>query len=427
MGGTLTALLVALTQIVVTGLPVALLLHRRSAPTRGGLLGLSFLLGAGVVSMILLFLSMAGVPWARVTVTVAVLVMAVVLWVAAAKFAAFGATPSGYTWLDLPTLALLGMHAFLVARQSVGEWDFWAIWGLKGRVFYEHGAIDWAFLSDPVHAYQHPDYPPLLPLQYVFTAVHGGGWSDRWLGLITTFFAVAVTLVVREALGRALPRWVAALGTLAVAGVAATHWVGMAEAPMIAFGGAGLLSVREGKLPLGAVLLGLAACAKNEGLALIVAAGLALVCMGRVRDAFRLWPAALVVAPWLALRALHRLPGDFLMRSFDLERVRLVLDTIVHKPPERPLLWVGLAEVFVVFAGSLRRESFLLLATLFQVLFYVGAYLVTRYDVAWHIVYSWPRLLDQVAVPLVFVAAVMAGQAMVRNVPADVSPAPPVK
>jgi len=50
------------------------------------------------------------------------------------------------------------------------------------------------------------------------------------------------------------------------------------------------------------VLLGLAACVKNEGIALLVSVALALLFAQR-RNVRRLWPAVAIAAPWLLLRA----------------------------------------------------------------------------------------------------------------------------
>src|SRR5205823_1989070 len=62
----------------------------------------------------------------------------------------------------------------------------------------------------------------------------------------------------------------------------------------------------------GAILLGLAACTKNEGLAMLASTAIAIVVsdVRRWRRVVRLWPAAAIALPWLVLRALHDLPTD---------------------------------------------------------------------------------------------------------------------
>lgn len=406
----MTALLLALTQIVVVGLPAALLLDRDDSPSRARLLGEAFLLGSGIVWLVLFTLSGLGLGWSRLSVTVALLVVAISLWIPARKVVREAGPPEARaTWIDLGTLIVLGAHAFVAAEKPVRHGDFWAIWGLKARVFFEHGSIDWAFLLGPFNWYQHSDYPLLLPFNYLLVALHEGGWSDRWMGPVTTLYAVALALIVRDLFARELPRHVAALATLGVAAVGASPWIGLADAPMVAYGTAGLLLMRRRVTPLSAILLGLAACSKNEGLLLIAVVVLVLVLVGRVREVVSLWPAVALSVPWLALRAWHRLEGDLLPSAFDLDRVGPILRGIAQEPPARPLLWVGLAAALVLLVGSLRRERFVLLTCLFQGLAYVAVYLISPHDVSWHIVYSWPRLLEHVTVPLVFATLLIAG------------------
>jgi hypothetical protein len=54
---------IAIVLLCALGAPAVLAVDRRVAP--GTLLGLSFLFGAGLATLILLFLTFAGVPWAR--------------------------------------------------------------------------------------------------------------------------------------------------------------------------------------------------------------------------------------------------------------------------------------------------------------------------------------------------------------------------
>lgn len=394
-------MILALTHILMTGLPAALLVDRRDPSSRLRFLGTSFLLGAGIVFLVMLVMPSR----------LAVLTVTIAFWIAALirppRRAV--AAPVSLSIVDAATATLVVVHGLLATRDRVGEWDFWAIWGLKGRVFFERGGIDWAYLQSPYNAFAHPDYPPLVPLNYVFVALHEGRWNDRWLGILTTLFGAALVLIVRDLLSRELPRHLAALATLPVAAIALSAWVGMAEAPMIAYGSAGLLLLRRGSTLAAAVLLGFAACTKNEGLSLLVAAGLALLLTSRWRDAMRLWPAAAIAAPWVILRSVHGVRGDLSPASLDLTHAGPLLRALVAHPPERPLLWVGIAALLVLFVRSLHRERFLLFAITLQLLAYLGAYLVTSHDVEWHVRYSWPRIIDHVAVPLLFVALTLAG------------------
>jgi len=78
-----------------------------------------------------------------------------------------------------------------------------------------------------------------------------------------------------------------------------------------------------------------------------------------------------------------------------------------------PWLWVALLLGLLLIPR--RRERFVLLATTFQILFYVGAYFVTPHDPGWHIATSWPRLTMQIAAPLAYAVMVQLAHAEARS------------
>jgi hypothetical protein len=390
--------IVALTQVLILGLPLAILLDRAASRLR--LLGLSFLLGSGVVSLVLLALP----RWSTVIVTAAVLALSAMLWAFAwPRRPAFGAIARPHP-ADYGTLLLVVAHARAATRAFFDEWDFWAIWGLKGRVFLAHRGIDWAWLETPANAFAHPDYPPLLSLNYAFYAMQAGEWNDVRLGLVTTLFGAAVLLLVRDSFDERFAAW----ATLGVASLALSPWVGLAEAPLIAYGTAGLLFLRNRQLPLGALLLGLAACTKNEGLALMAAAAGALALSGRWRDIPRLWPALAVAAPWQVMRAFHALPTDLLAGPLqqriaaNVARRSEFFGALAAERPVQPELWIALLVAMLLFARGLGRERFILIAVVLQLAFYVAAFATTPKDLTWHVETAAARLLEQMALPLAF-------------------------
>ena len=137
--------------------------------------------------------------------------------------------------VDACTALLVVAHGAYANLVRGDEWDFWAIWGLKARLFLEHRGIDWRFLEHPFNTFAHPDYPLLVPLHYVHVVLFEGRWNDRWLGILTTLFAASLLLIVRDLFEEELQRpVVAALATLAVAS-ASFSMIGLADGPMIAF------------------------------------------------------------------------------------------------------------------------------------------------------------------------------------------------
>lgn len=381
-----------------------------------GRAGLWFLYASGIVFLVLEVLSLAGVPWSRVTVLPAVLVLA--------AGAAFLPQPPRTRMRLSPVDALSAIYAAAYASFALAgapwHWDFWAIWGLKARTFFEHGGIDFAFLQAPVHRFAHPDYPQLVPLNLAFPAIVTGTWDDRWLGVLFVAFAIAAALIARDLAASELSPHAAASIGLAVLALTASRYVGLAEAPLIAFGTGGLLFARRtlrgdpsSRWPA-AILLALAASTKNEGMTLVVAAVVAmLISERRVRWRERIWSALVlvavacaIVAPWLVARAVTNLPVEFAApgaMSRALARISEpgVLTTSLLERISRPWLW---SAIVVALFFSARRERFLTIAVLVQLACFLAAYLVTPYDASWHITTSWGRLSHQLLAPAAYAA-----------------------
>jgi hypothetical protein len=418
----MAAVLIAILSLTVLGIPIALALDRSA---RGPLLlGAAFLYGVGAVFLVLLV-----VPWKLPVVAIALLALAVGSWRLGVrqKLPTANRQPATLHVIDLLTLVPLAGYAGYATIARLWEWDFWAIWGLKARVFLEHGGIDWRFLESRWNTFVHPDYPLLLPLNYVFLALAQGGWDDRWLGILFVAFGVAILLIARGLAARETPPLVAALLTFALASIAASRYVGLAEGALIAFGGAAVLFAREALLrddpaawPHAAVMLGLAANCKNEGLALLVAVTLAVLIV-RAHDVLRLWPAYVLAAPWIVMRMTHDLATDIVEGSaidrmlvrarFMPQVLRLLAENLYEA-----WFWVALLAGLMIVPHAARvRERFVLLVTAVQMAFYVGSYLVTPHDIRWHVKTSWPRLTEQLAVPITFVVFLLLADLVRRR------------
>lgn len=426
----MTATLAAILGLTLLGVPITLAVDRRA---HGALLaGLSFLYGSGAIFLVLLALSAVGVRWTLAVVAAAALaVFAIAAFIAVRKPATgkrhTGARPHVIDILTLGTLACYALYATLA---PLWEWDFWAIWGLKARVFLEIGGIDWRFLESRWNIFAHSDYPLLVPLNFDFVSLAAGGWSDRWVGLIFVAWGAALLLVVRALAAREATPLLAALLTFALAAVSLSLDLGLAEGALIAFGGAGVLLVREALREddattwrHAALMLGFAANCKNEGLALIVAVTIALLAVSWSRERAaarlpRLWPAYVLAAPWLALRVAHALPTDIVGGSV----ISRLMERLASAPEifaflaerlHRPWFWVALfAGLLLAPAAARRHERFVLAVTAIQIVVFASAYFVTPYDVRWHVVTSWARLTGQVAVPIAFSVFLMLAESL---------------
>ncbi len=383
---------------LIAGLPLVLRLSPspREPSSRAGE---GILIGIAICAATLTIL-----PWSRWIVVTAILI------IAAATFRPrpFKLNPG------LLLLALLLGYAFYATLAPPPEYDYLTDWGFKAKAFFEVRAIDWHLLGRSIDRNVHPDYPLLLPLTYDFIAVLRNGWNDAHLGIVHVAFAAALLLVIFErAMDDTRSRLAAASIVIALFPLAATPWIGLAEGPFIAYATAALLLLRRGDLTLGAILLGLAASTKNEGLTLIAAVATGLVCAGRKRDILRLWPAVVIPLPWLIARSIHQLPTDIAADGV----IARIVEHASHPGSlfaalssvslGKPLYWIALAIGIAIASRTLiARERFILVALLVQFACYLGAYLATPFDLVWHVTWSWERIVAHLTPALTYVVLV---------------------
>jgi hypothetical protein len=189
---------------------------------------------------------------------------------------------------------LSGGHFLLATAAPPVESDYLLIWGVKARMFLAAAGIDWSYLEAPLNGPSHPDYPLHLPLLYdVYALVHGS-WPEAWTGFPTFAFGFAALLAVRGLLADELPKLARVVATLILMPLLFSPFIGIGEAPLIAYAAIGVLYVKRGvaqssrhEIITGAVFLGLAAWSKNEGLSLIGAVVIGMIVARR----FGLLPA----------------------------------------------------------------------------------------------------------------------------------------
>jgi len=393
------------------GLGIALVVDRRASGAM--IVGEALLFGIGICSALLLI-----IPWSRAAFFATVALFC--LWSAAAcrRFSVEGSGPPlsgqpGAAVLHAITILALIGYALFATGGPVWEYDFLVDWGLKARTFWEAHGIDWPLLQSAWQRAVHPDYPPLLPLAFDAVAIIRGDWSDRWLGILNVAFACALLLIVyRVSVEELRSQAAAAFITMAIVPFAATPWIGIGEGPFIAYATAALLLIRIGRTLPGAVMLGLAAFTKNEGLTLIVAVAIALAATRRWRDLGRLWPAIVIPAPWLVMRSVHHLSTDITAGNVVSRIIEHALDrdfllTLISYPVGKRLFWVGIiAGVALSIRRLLKEDRFMMIAIILQFGFYILAYLATPHDIGWHIRWSWERLIAHLTPSLTFVVLV---------------------
>jgi len=404
------AALITIALLTAAGLPFARALHpdaRASART-----GEAFFIGCAWIPIAMFALSLLHIRWSLTSILVSALIPAL------AAFAIRRTSPATspkttLTIIDLVTALLIVLYGIYT---TLGMWelDFWAIFGMKARAFFDHGGIDWHLLTSPFNAFMNPDYPLALPLLFDVHAIVNGAWDHRWIGLLYPAFTIALVLVTRPLIEKESnsPLIVSAM-TLTIAALSFTRTAGTAEAPLVAISAAALLLLRRGILDddtrairTASILLGVAAFMKNEGIAMVAAAFVAVLVTTRSwRRAAALWPAAACAASWIAVVRLFHLKSQFLqLQATHLRELPAMARALASNPPEHGFFWVVALITIVVAFREAKRESLLGTFIVVQLLLYVATYLATSLPVVWQIDQSWTRLLSHVAIPLAFVA-----------------------
>lgn len=433
---------VAIAAAWALGFPLARCLDPNSR--RGLLAGSAGLIGMGATAILLGILSLLGLRWTLWSVGAGMLIVAIAGTLRSLMVrrnnvhsphspAPRSTGGSPVVWIaDALTIVVLAGYGMMATVAPSAEFDFIGIWGVKGRLFWQAGGIDWTMLRDPLLSYSHHDYPILLPLMLDYLSVVAGVWNDEAMGLLYVAFALATLLMLRAALHEATgSAAIASIATLGLTGAACSPYFGIAEGPLIAFGTGAFLQLRRGlkdgdsgAVRIGAVLLGLAALTKNEGLAWLVAVSLSFLLahrQNRLRSLGALWPAAALATLWLLPRTILRLPtdlaeGSVLSRVWQhLHQLDVYLDALRTYPIGKPLFWVG---VIIAFGLTARRavqtEPFALVSLAIQYGFLVLAYLATPNDITWHLRYSAERVINQVTPVLAFTAIVLIAPLLKR-------------
>ena len=408
------------------------------------ILGLSILLGAGTVGILLFLFSLAGVRPGRGLLAGLGLLSAAVLTVLAWRgrlvrplrdpsSAAMGLTDRGPAALLAVGPAALFLYVLAAVAVTAVVfplylWDAFAIWSLKAKALAAEplSARPWVFF-EPSVAFSHPDYPLMLP--FLAAGVHAmlGQINDRLAKLPCLLLYVGMILTVysflRERLSRAGSAALAA-GLAALPAVVKWAGGGTADVPLAAFWAGAVCCLarwlREEKaedLVLAALFTAMTAFTKNEGLGLAVIAAVVLGAFslaGLRKRRLLAWAAfaggtAAILLPWLLFRS-------GLPRSYEDYDARLSPSILLAHMGELGVILPALAKqvavwsnwgalwVLLLLAAALGWRGFTrrwvlavwALAAL-QVMTYVAAYMVTPTGAARLMPGTVDRLLDQVA------------------------------
>jgi hypothetical protein len=329
----------------------------------------------------------------------------------------------------------LSLTYFVVRTRAApsGEWDAWAIWNLKAR-FLVRGGLDWTNLFS--NAITQHDYPLLLPAAIARLWLWTGNTTAPAPAALAAVFTYAIPVVVVGALAR-LRGWTPALwgGLLTIAAWPLTIYGAsqMADVPMAFFVLASVVvATLDLTSPRGVLVAGLAGAAaglmalvKNEGASCMLIIGVAYATCWIARRTQTLGHRFRHLVAWavgafpfcvlLALMKAHSSAGGLATALTDKHAVDKVLnlarhEQIIHAFAVTTWSWggsfpIGVVPVFgaVLVLGGCSVRPGLRSAVGFSTVVVLGvlasfyaAYVLSPYDLTWHLATSLQRILVQV-------------------------------
>ena len=448
---------------LLTGVLLAHLLWPDRTP-RGLLLKapLGIGLGLGVRSLLyfLYLLLFAGQNW-FIVVELVVLMAALVLALGRERGTGYRVLPTGLpVRLAGPQRALFVIAGIIclisslttvnyLLRRRQGDWDAWMMYNRAARFTYidqAHWLQSFSPRMDPLF---HPDYPLLLAMNI------GAGWQalgrdSAGVPMIqSALFALGCVGLIALLAGSAKSSGQGALALILLWGVPAFVNEGarqMADVPLafyvLATGGMLFMYAREahpGLLVLAGLTAGLAAWTKNEGAVLVIGATVALLVALRGRYAWKSMASyvaglAVPLAVLLYFKISIAPPGDMLgggaarltLQASDFARHAEILryfwlEMISFGSWGIGPWFIGIIPILALYyalfhapiLGPERRGYYAVgLILVLQLVGDYGAFLITPYDLTWHLSYSTQRLIIQVF-PL-FLFLIMAASSPVE-------------
>ena len=227
-------------------------------------LGFSYLIGIFLLTLWMRLLSLVGVQFGWLSISLPLVLAAIALFAFAARKQRFALHDAAATsralfqptltdwrrvlWLALVAWLLLrfALLAAGVAWQPLYPWDAWAQWATKARVWYELGRIApfvpadaWLGGASTGGAYfdAAPNYPATMPLLQVWGCIALGQWDDAAMNWPWLLLLLSLVLGVYGALrGEGIAPLLALCGAYAIASLPLldTHvaLAGYADLPM---------------------------------------------------------------------------------------------------------------------------------------------------------------------------------------------------
>lgn len=333
-------------------------------------------------------------------------------------------------WLCLFAI-IVALSAFVFTRYVIarpqGALDAWSIWNRAAR-FIHRDPENWtATLSPDLPLLRHADYPLLIPLNVAWGWEVVGNETLRMpmmQGFLFTFSAIFLlfsAIALTKTIGQAS---LASITLIAVSGIVPTGTTLIADVPLAYYILASAILMylftlgnEYPLLGLSGFMAGLCGWTKNEGLIFIAVSAFALMIASRSNFTKKLlYYLAGLFIPLTVIGYFKLLapPNDLMATSdgmlfeklLDFSRYGMILKSFGADffKPQVILLFVYLLAMRSG-AYQVQRRGFLVLTVILalQVLGYGFVYLITPYDLSWHLMTSQARLLFQIIPLAVFI------------------------
>ncbi len=436
---------------VVFLLPIlsgALLTHLLWPDRRLGILALQAFLGIGIglginsLSYFVYMLFFAGQHWfLAVQVATLLILLAANIWIWRRSSAPISSAPARLSMVQRVLLGFAGLvflisllsTASYILRRRQGDWDAWMMFNRAARFVYRDQANWLGSFSTQIDPIFHADYPLFLAMNIAGSWDTLGSETPHVPMVQSALFAVACVGLAVTALARTKSIGQAALGLIVFWGTPVVVNEGareLADLPLAYFFLATavliylyILERRAGLLVLAGVAAGLAAWVKNEGSVFVIAGAVALTLAFLREKPWRMlaWYAAGAALP-LAIVLYFKLfmapPSDVLSNgpsrsiaqvlelSRHLEILRFMGYELLHFGGWTILaVPIGMIVVLLVYLLLTRQplspqqRPMLVAASVLvgvQMLGTYAVYLITPYDLTWHLSYSIERIFLQI-------------------------------
>jgi dolichyl-phosphate-mannose-protein mannosyltransferase len=335
-------------------------------------------------------------------------------------------------------VSIVSTGSYLLRRQQ-GAWDAWMMYTRTARFLYidqVHWLESFSPRMDPLF---HADYPLLLGTNIAASWDELGTETTRVPMVQSTLLSLACAGLLASALGSIKSVGQAALGFSILWGIPILVNQGasqVADVPLALFilatGALFFLYVQRqesGLLALAGITTGLGAWTKNEGSLLVIGATagvIAILWRQRSWRDLRTYAAGLAFPFGVVLYFKFRLappsdilsggPARWVQQGLDPARHASILadyfkEILTMGNLGFPALAVGIIPILVIFyllfrapipAGRRIAYAAGLIIILIQLIGYYGAYVITPYNLAWHLTFSAERTLSQVFPLLLF-------------------------